>query len=332
MSRAREVSKIVEILSSSLENVTVDLSEYATLEILSASVSNIDMDAAIVSASSAALEKLDERIIISSASPTLGNNDGRLWVDTTTSSAPVLQTYGSGEFKTPKISRNRAIGGTINEFGPYRLHIFNSTDTFVALDSLDIEYLIVGGGGGGSRGGATAYEGGGGGAGGYLTGTVSLISGSYSITVGGGGAEEANGTNSTFNAMTAVGGGRSTRNGAGQTGGSGGGGGGNGGGGPGTAGQGNNGGTGTNVQGGGGGGAGGAGSTGNANANGSGGAGLVNSITGSAVTYSRGGNTGGASGGAGSPGTGNGGKGGVSTNNTVGSPGGSGVVIIRYLT
>jgi hypothetical protein len=39
---------------------------------------------------------LDTRIFISSASPTSGNTNGRIWIDTSTASAPVLQTYGAG--------------------------------------------------------------------------------------------------------------------------------------------------------------------------------------------------------------------------------------------
>jgi hypothetical protein len=55
---------------------------------------------------------LDSRIFISSASPTSGNTDGRIWIDTTTASAPVLQTYGAGEFRTPGLTRIKALGGT----------------------------------------------------------------------------------------------------------------------------------------------------------------------------------------------------------------------------
>jgi hypothetical protein len=71
--------------------------------------------------------------------------------------------------------------------------------------SIAIDYLIVAGGGGGNSGG--------GGAGGYLNGTNLLNSGSYTITVGAGGARSTgttkgvNGTNSVALGLTAIGGG-----------------------------------------------------------------------------------------------------------------------------
>ena len=49
------------------------------------SIANIDVSSS-----------LDSRIFISSASPSSGNTNGRIWIDTSTASAPVLQTYGSG--------------------------------------------------------------------------------------------------------------------------------------------------------------------------------------------------------------------------------------------
>ena len=68
----------------------------------------------------------------------------------------------------------------------------------------NVEYLIVAGGGGGGE-----NQGGGGGAGGLLAKICSVITGTgYAITVGGGGAASANGSDSVFNSLTAVGGGR----------------------------------------------------------------------------------------------------------------------------
>jgi hypothetical protein len=78
---------------------------------------------------------------------------------------------------------------------------------------LFIEYLIVAGGGGGG----CLAKGGGGGAGGYLSGTLNLSTGSYSIVVGTGGNGSvpgnpivfaSNGLNSTAFSLTAIGGGR----------------------------------------------------------------------------------------------------------------------------
>ncbi|WAC04627.1 MAG: IPT/TIG domain-containing protein [Methanoregula sp.] len=221
-----------------------------------------------------------------------------------------------------------------------------------------VEYLVVAGGGGGGR------YGGGGGAGGFLTGTLTGLSGSQTVTVGGGGAGSTsltargtNGGNSVFASITATGGGgggsgttNPTRNGA--TGGSGGGGAtSNGAGGSGTAGQGNAGGAGartSNYLGGGGGGAGAAGGAATNSVAGNGGAGTASSITDVSVTYAGGGGGGcsslrvAGSGGAGGGGAGGdgvagtngqantGGGGGGSGNTGNGGAGGSGIVIIKY--
>jgi hypothetical protein len=251
------------------------------------------------------------------------------------------------------------------------------------LKTLSVEYLAIGGGGGGGGGEANVLGdgGGGGGAGGYrssvagestggggvLEPAMTLIPGTYTVTVGAGGAGGGVGTggqgsNSTFNYVVALGGalGRveSTQNGA--SGGSGGGSGG-------TAGiggrgafltQGYNGGAAGSRRGGGGGGASGDGAAGTVAP--AGGAGLSSSITGSAVSRGGGGGGGGGDnllGGAG--GTGGGGAGGNAVNTAAadgtagtvntgggggaggarttggggtGAAGGSGVVILRYLT
>ena len=81
---------------------------------------------------------------------------------------------------------------------------------------LTVDYLIVAGGGGGDAGG--------GGAGGLLSGSASLGLNSYSITVGDGGAGATNGSNSSFNNVTATGGGRGGNSSSVGNGGSGGGG------------------------------------------------------------------------------------------------------------
>jgi hypothetical protein len=188
-----------------------------------------------------------------------------------------------------------AVGGAIVVNGGFTYHVFVASSSFVATGSKTVNYLLVGGGGGGGD-----RHGGGGGAGGVLTGTFSATSGTYTVTVGAGGAGgdyEAN--NSTPRGSGIKGGdttvtGLSTANGGGGGGtydgnptgtvGSGGGGGGNGFSGvAGTSGQGNAGGTGSNPGGGGGGGAGGAG----VNANtGTGGVGTtVHSTTLLAVGY-----------------------------------------------
>ncbi len=221
--------------------------------------------------------------------------------------------------------------------------------------------VIAGGGGGGGNGGA------GGGAGGYIYNSNYLLTPqTYTVTVGGGGAagavangtryNGANGSNSVFGTLTALGGGGGCAGGSGGTtsdgvaGGSGGGasdygarvpGTGVASGGAGTSGQGYKGGnastTGIYFVSGGGGGAGGAApdiTNNSANQGGVGGAGVSNSITGSAVVRASGGSgylqataTEGGGGASGSAGTANTGGGGGST-----GAGGSGVVIVSYVT
>ena len=259
---------------------------------------------------------------------------------------------GANIVGTPTVIANSSslLTATANSSGKTSTRVVNWV---VESGAPQVEYLVVAGGGGGS--------GGGGGAGGMLTGTTTF-SGSYTLTVGAGGAgntqgsaSATSGSNSLITGLTSIGGGGgggvyAVTN--GLNGGSGGGGsigtsstasvatGGTA-----TSGQGYAGGTATNTgtyQGwiaGGGGGAGGVGesvtnrNTGTAPGGGLGGAGVASSITGSAVTYAAGGqaywsNT--VSGDATSN-TGNGG-GGSRTSEAVsaGWNGGSGVVIIAY--
>ena len=160
-----------------------------------------------------------------------------------------------------------ATGGTIYDITGYKVHIFNSSDTFATTSSWPlgrtIEYVVVAGGGGGAQGGT--YNGGGG-AGGLLSttgstrpvnsagltpsGVTAAASTNYAVTIGGGGSLYSNGGNSSLIggaiSATSIGGGAGGAEGAaGSAGGSGGGGGNGGIGGAGTAGQGNNGGVGS---------------------------------------------------------------------------------------
>lgn len=258
-----------------------------------------------------------------------------------------------------------ASGGTVTTSGGYTIHTFNSSGTFTMNTSRNVEYLIVAGGGGGSQ-----SLGGAGGAGGMITGSTTLNSNNYTITIGGGGATSAhgisgiNGNNSSAITLTAIGGGGgagsyqgapsvNANGGPAGNGGSGGGGGARWGpagssgtsqGGSGTSGQGNAGGSGypTNsdytyqgLTAGGGGGAGAAGSNGGFGPGGNGGVGLQ-WPTGSGTFYAGGGGgRGQSSNGVG----GNGGGGNPDVNGTANkgggggssASGGSGVVVIRYL-
>jgi hypothetical protein len=211
-------------------------------------------------------------------------------------------------------------GGTITTYTSggitYNVHTFNSSSTFIAPSGglTNVSILVVGGGGGGG-----SDRGGGGGGGGvvYLT-SQSLLSSSYTVTVGSGGTGTTStgtvgGTGTVGNSgnssvlyggslttITALGGGGgggcsgSAKN--GLNGASGGGGSQcNGAGSGGTGSQGNNGGIGYE-QGaaGGGGGAGAVGGAANASNAGSGGIGISNSITNTVVIYGSGGGGGGS--------------------------------------
>ena len=116
-----------QILSASIANI--DLTPYATKAQLSASVANINMSSAIVTASSAAVAELNNRIIISSASPSTGIN-GQIWIDPTTASTPVLSILGSSTWTTPRVGRVKAIGGTVTYSGAYTVHTFLGSSTF----------------------------------------------------------------------------------------------------------------------------------------------------------------------------------------------------------
>jgi len=240
----------------------------------------------------------------------------------------------------------------------------SSEGGFIPTEDLTVDFLVVGGGGGGG-GSDDGFQGGGGGAGGYRTSFSTSGGGAsaesqlslkastcYSVTVGAYGSGGTVGTDgnrgtdggdSTVSTITSAGGGAGGGGGntsteeQGNAGGSGGGsggsnaGGGSGGGGAGTSGQGYAGGAAPASTGSG-------GSGGGASAVGvtaaslfhsaAGGAGLANTISGSSVTYATGGvtrdgtDTGGAN-------TGEGGGGGY---NSAGAVGGSGIVILSYIS
>jgi len=275
---------------------------------------------------------------------------------TTSSTSATIVGLTQGSSYTFKVKATNANGTSADS---------TATNSVTVPTFFNTEYLVIAGGGGGG-GDNNGYVCGAGGAGGYLTSTLATkLSTNYTVTVGAGGAggPAANkggiGSDSVFSSVTSKGGGGGGRS-NGQAGDAGGSGGGSGGyfntaGGLGTVGQGNNGGrdgNGTN----GGGGGGGAGAVGgNApatqNYGGNGGNGLASSITGSSVTRAGGGGasgnnspTGGTGGGgngsttsvapqSGTTNLGGGGGGGWSYQNSgEGGAGGSGIVILRYLT
>ena len=284
----------------------------------------------------------------------------------------VCQTSWSQTTCTDTTTMFNATGGTITTIlvngVNYTVHTFTTNGTFASNFNGTVEYLVIAGGGsGGGR-----YYSGGGGAGGFRTGNLTINSTNYTIIIGSGGSSPSHvtpgnpGGNSTFSTITSIGGGggsNSDGNAPSGTFGSGGGAGGGGGGAfvgaAGTLGQGNTGGSKASASGAaGGGGAGGVGLN-STTLNGSdGGVGINSSINGTLVTYAGGGGGGawgpdaiggnGGSGGGGHGGatTGNsgltsgipntgGGGGGVSGYNNEGDlagTGGSGIVIVRYVT
>jgi hypothetical protein len=246
--------------------------------------------------------------------------------------------------------------------GTYWYHLFTTSGTFTANQTLSCDYLVIAGGGGGGGGGV----GGGGGAGGYRSGSSLSLSGAIAVTVGAGGSSPSTlaagfkGSNSVLSSISATGGG-----GGGSNGGTGATAGGSGGGsgesslpGAGNEGgyspvEGYAGGNDSNSPGaygsGGGGGSAAVGGNGSSSNGGTGGTGTASSITGTSV--SRGGGGGGgayqASGGTATSGGGAGGRNdgptiaaGSGTVNTggggggsgagAGGTGGSGIVVIRY--
>jgi hypothetical protein len=106
-----------------------------------------------------------------------------------------------------------ATGGTVTTSGSFTYHAFTTSSSLSVTSPGTVDVLMAGGGGGGGR-----RHGGGGGAGGLVVKlSTNLAQGSFTVTVGSGGAGETalggtdgggqKGTDSTFNGWTALGGG-----------------------------------------------------------------------------------------------------------------------------
>ena len=275
-----------------------------------------------------------------------------------------VNSIGTGQYSLSSTSfipnPPTVTGGTLTSDATYFYRTFTSSGTLgISGGSLPISYLLVAGGGGSGGGGNTGYYSGGGGGGGVLSSTLAFNS-NTSIVIGAGGAAGTqsgdsgfagtNGDNTTAFGLTALGGGGGggnsttidTISGKGRVGGSGGGGAlysTASGGGAGTSGQGFSGGGTTGTSSGGGGGAGGAGGNGNSNTGGAAGLAFSSSISGTPSFYAGGGAGRGSSDGSTSAGTtpattagaSNTGSGGGGILARSGFPGGSGIVIVRYL-
>ena len=143
-------------------------------------------------------------------------------------SASTNETYVSGSggyYHGVVTSTNYPTGGTVTTYGSYRVHSFTNTGStnFVVNSgtSGSVDYLIVGGGGGGGDSAAGEGDGaGGGGAGGvYAASGVTLSAATYAAVVASGGAAHSQGGDSSFNSITAAGGGKGGNDGEGEAGG-----------------------------------------------------------------------------------------------------------------
>lgn len=122
----------------------------------------------------------------------------------------LVAAAGTGTGTTPPVSPYiAASGGTETTVGTYKYHTFASSGTLTVTNGGTAEYLVVGGGAGGA-----SFAGGGGGAGGWRTGSMTIGTGAYPITVGVGGTGAAgnkapggNGGDSIFSSITSPGGG-----------------------------------------------------------------------------------------------------------------------------
>jgi len=131
--------------------------------------------------------------------------------------ASVSQNY----YGIPVITGVVASGGTQITSNGYNQWTFNSSGTWTVTSPGIAYYAIVAGGGGGGGGLGARANGSGGGGGGVVTGILSVNTGTYSITVGSGGAQNTSGTNTMFGSLTAIGGGGSVASQIGYSGGSG---------------------------------------------------------------------------------------------------------------
>lgn len=138
----------------------------------------------------------------------------------------ILQSAAAATVDSDALRIISASGGNISYLGVYAIHTFSSSGDFIVnYGEANIDFLVVGGGGGG---GYSPY-GGGGGAGGVKESYGFITPGTYTVTVGAGGAGgddyvgpsnsglAQNGGNSNFFGVTAHGGGGAATQGFNET-------------------------------------------------------------------------------------------------------------------
>jgi hypothetical protein len=128
------------------------------------------------------------------------------WSDGTKNNPYSITVPTTNTFYTATFMQISGVGGMVANYSlngvSYRAHIFTNCGTFVLpVGTLACDVLVVGGGGAGG-----GYGGGGGGGGGVIYSTTNITSGSINVVVGNGGTT-ANGANSGFGSLTAIGGG-----------------------------------------------------------------------------------------------------------------------------
>lgn len=114
-----------------------------------------------------------------------------------------IQFFGFNKISASQFSISGGVTSSyVDGSTTYMVHTFTSTDTMQVSGSGNIDYLVIAGGGGGSNGG---NYGGGGGAGEQLyTQGFSINEGTYTITVGAGGAAQSIGNTSSIDSLVSA--------------------------------------------------------------------------------------------------------------------------------
>jgi len=160
-----------------------------------------------------------------------GMTNGEMVFDTDENQVKIYDSTNTTWQKLTIDSGVTISGGVASADSTHNYYKFLNTGTFTVSGTGLVDILAVGGGGGGGKGLVSSTDGGGGGGGGVVYATnYEILSGTYTVTVGAGGATGANGSDTTLTKdsttyIIAKGGGGGGQNGsdAGKNGGSGGG-------------------------------------------------------------------------------------------------------------